>query len=232
MEIPLIILSHRGQEFLPDALRSINENLRGTVVPLVVDDSGDRHHYEWLDTVGLSWIPVKHGSNAGYLEAMKTAWRVAQAACRQSESPYFMLWEEDFLLTRSVPVERIVTVLEGNPLVAGLNLQRQPVYKIERRLGYMESHQRRGYGLARRRTAGVDWVSRHSPFTTNPGLFRKEVTETAWPTRAEADAVQGGAEPAMSVALRKAGWQFGWYGLWNTQMTEHIGHTMKSGHGY
>ena len=232
--VPLILLSHRKDEFLPRALRSIRERLSGVGEIIIVDDSGDADHINWLDEMGESFTVVDIDGNAGYLKAMETVFEVARDACDLRGSSYAVLWEEDFILRRKVSVEAMIEVLEApeNSGVAQLNFQRQPVYKVEKRLGYMESHMRRGYNLKQRTTNGRRWVSRAKPFTTNPGVIRRDVLDEVWPSRETADQTSGGAEPAMSRALERNGWSFGWYGPWNTAVVQHVGDDMKTGTGY
>lgn len=230
---PLVVLSHRKQEFLPRALVSLRRNISGVTDVIVVDDSGDPEHHQWLDAHGLQFSVVDPSGNAGYLAAMNLVWGTALAAADRAGVDYAMLWEEDFLLTRSVDTRSMSTVLQKSPNLANLNLQRQAVYPIERRFGYMESHARRGYRLTPRRTGDTAWVRRERPFTTNPGLISAAVLDdTGWPTRAECAGVEGGAEPAMSERLESQGYYFGWLGSWDQPQTRHIGLRRKTGTGY
>lgn len=227
--VPLVILSHRKREFIESCIDSITHYARGITDVIIVDDSGDFDHHRWLDDHGLQFTVVDPQCNAGYLAAMNRVWEVAETL----DAKHVLLWEEDFLLTKPIHTEDLCGVMLDNPDLAQLNLQRQSVYRIERRFGYMESHRRRGYGLQERTEPnGIHWVSRRRPFTTNPGLLNAEVLRTSWPSRYEADRVPGGAEPAMSQMLERMGWTFGWYGAWNTPFTQHIGTEMKTGKGY
>lgn len=234
--IPLIILSHRKREFLETALESIYANLHGVGEIVVVDDSGDTEHHRWLmRQKDYGWISSSPNmENVGYLRAMQTVWETGRTLARDAESDFVMLWEEDFVLTREVDLDDMAAIMRHNNRLAQLNLQRQAVYRIERRFGYMESHRRRGYGLSvvKDNPHKIPWVQRNKPFTTNPGLIRREVLNINWPSRDLSDRVQGGAEPAMSQILEWHRWSFGWYGEWNTPYTEHIGTIMKTGKGY
>jgi len=226
---PVIILSHRRREFLETAVASLREHAVGITDVIVVDDSGDPEHHAWLDVHGYQYsLSSPDARHVGYLGAMQTLWETA----RETYSDYVLLWEEDFVLTREIDTAEMAKVLDFDCALAQLNLQRQPVYRIERRLGYMQSHQRRGYDLRTGSTEDVHWVRRARPFTTNPGMIRREVLEIDWPSREEADTVAGGAEPAMSKRLERRGLHFGWLGLPNTPYTEHVGTEMKSGKGY
>lgn len=230
---PLIVLSHRGNMFLPQTLASIKHYARGITDVIVVDDSGDPEHHQWLDDHGYQFSTTSvTGESVGYLEAMRVVWFVAQTQADAVGAEYVMLWEEDFQLRRALDTAHMRTVMDANAGLAHLNLQRQPCYRIERQFGYMESHQRRGYGLARMSDEGVDWVARQTPFTTNPGLIRREALDIEWPTREVADATEGGAEVAMSNVLEADEWYFGWLGTWNTPHTRHVGDTRKTGIGY
>lgn len=227
--IPLIILSHRKREFLETALESIYANMHGVGEIVVVDDSGDAEHRRWLMRQDIEWVCSSPSmENVGYLRAMQTVWETGRTLARDAESDFVMLWEEDFVLTRKVDLASMRDIMLDRPAMAQLNLQRQPVYRVERRFGYMESHQRRGYELL----DDGDCITRMRPFTTNPGMIRHEVLSINWPSREESDRVRGGAEPAMSLKLEADEWYFGWYGKWNTPYTKHIGTTMKTGKGY
>lgn len=226
---PCIILSHRRAAFLEDTVASLRAHAQGITDVIVVDDSGSPDHHDWLLSSGYKHaFSSPNRTNVGYLGSMQTVWEVA----RSLDAEYVLLWEEDFHLTTRVDVEQMACVVEYSPTLAQLNLQRQAVYKIERRVGYIESHARRGYGVRRRETEDIAWIERCKPFTTNPSLVRSEVFKIDWPTRAEADQVAGGAEPAMSLRLEQRGYTFGWLGQPNKPQTRHVGIEMKSGRGY
>lgn len=226
--VPLIILSHRKQEFIEQCIESIRDNATGITNVIVVDDSGDPEHHEWLDSHGYQYSAVHLWENRGYYEAMQRVWEVAVHEADKARTEHVMLWEEDFLLTRPLNVLDMRDIMLDRPALAQLNLQRQAVYRVERRFGYMESHRRRGYGL----DDMGDYVIRERPFTTNPGLINREVLDVEWPSREECNNISGGAEPAMSLKLESDHWYFGWYGKWNTPHTKHIGTALKTGKGY
>lgn len=229
---PLIILSHRKRRFIEQAVASLRGRAVGITDVIVVDDSGDHGHHQWLDDHGYQYTVVDPRHRAGYLRAMTQVWCTAKGLADETGSEYVMLWEEDFLLTHRVDLRQMALVMERNDGLAHLNLQRNPVYPIEKRYGYMESHNRRGYMLSRNNDDGLDWVARMTPFTTNPGLIRREVLDIDWPSREVCDNTDGGAEPAMGKAIEEENWYFGWFGKWNTPHTMHVGHARKSGTGY
>lgn len=231
--VPLVLLSHRRREFLETALDTIHTNLAGFSDIVIVDDSGDEDHYDWLDGhFNGSYSIVRYGENAGYYEAMQRVWSVAAEMADEAGVGYAMLWEEDFHLIKPVDISDMVKVMGAHSALAQLNLQRQPVYRVEHQYGYMQSHERRGYDLSNEHDRGVDWVSRMRPFTTNPGLIRREVLDIDWPSREECDNIEGGAEPAMSLRLESDDWYFGWLGRYNKPATFHVGHQRKTGKGY
>lgn len=231
---PLVLLGHRRQQFLERTLASLRQYAHGITDVIVVDDSGDPDHWDWLDDHGYQFSVAGVSGNVGYYNAMQMVWKVARDIADEAGSEYVMLWEEDFWLRRSLSVHDMATVMDasGNERLAQLNLQRQAVYRIEKRYGYLESHQRRGYGLTRNSDAGLPWVGRARPFTTNPGLIRREVLDIDWPTREVCDEVEGGAEPAMSLLLESHQWWFGWFGKWDVPHVQHVGIERKTGHGY
>lgn len=228
MDYPMILLSHRKREFLETALSSLRDFCSGTDSLIIVDDSGDGEHRKSLLRDGYDVrCSSPDGSAVGYLGAMQTVWEIAR-----QQGTHVMLWEEDFVLTKPLDVRDLATLLDTHETLAQVNLQRQAVYAVERRLGYMQSHARRGYGIVRQTTAGIPWVRRRCPFTTNPGMVRREVLDYDWPTRVECDATPGGAEPAMSRLLESEGYAFGWLGRVNEPHTLHNGSIMKTGKGY
>lgn len=232
---PLVLLSHRKTQFLERTLSTLRQHARGISTVTIVDDSGDREHHDWLLNSGHDFSVVNPTANLGYLSAMKVMWDIARYRADEEKASHVLLWEEDFHLMKWLSLYDMATIMDNpeNKRLAQLNLQRQMVYRVERRWGYMESHQRRGYGLTRMLDpGGQHWVRRLRPFTTNPGLIRREVLDVDWPQRHEADAVQGGAEPAMSVILEQQDWHFGWFGYWNKPHTHHVGMQLKSGIGY
>lgn len=228
---PAIVLSHRKRKFIEPVVGSMRKKIANLGEIVVVDDSGDHEHHEWLADHGYHMTVSSPDSSAvGYLDAMQTVWKVGRRLAEQTG--YVLLWEEDFTVTSPFDVDDMHHVFAEHPALAQLNLQRQPVYRVERRYGYMESHQHRGYRIRAQDTYGIRWVSREKPFTTNPSLVPAEIFDIDWPTRAECDAVDGGAEPAMSLKLESLGYYFGWYGRWNTPQTRHAGTEMKTGKGY
>lgn len=231
--VPVIILSHRKREFLPQAVSSLRNMGHGITDVIVVDDSGDDKHHAWLDDHGYQFSTTSvTGESVGYLEAMRLVWFVAQTQADAAGVESVLLWEEDFIATRKFSTSHMRTLLHLDPRLASLNLQRQPVYKIEKRFGYLESHQRRGYDLKSRFDSGIKWIERRTPFTTNPGLVRRSVLDIDWPSRELCDQVEGGAEPRMSADLETMGYHFGWLGAWNCSQTQHIGNDRKTGTGY
>lgn len=232
---PLVLLSHRKQEFIGRTMWGLRELGKGITDVIVVDDSGDTEHHDWLDDHGFQFSIVDPHENKGYLHAMNVVWEAARRLCDEQGTDYAVLWEEDFRLVKPVDFRDLAYVMDEVPWMAQLNLQRQPVYRVERQHGYLESHQRRGYELSDVHNLDGRWyLERKRPFTTNPGMIRREVLDIPWPPREACDMVDGGAEPAMSLVLEgsEPSWGFGWYGEWNTPHTQHVGTDMKSGTGY
>lgn len=231
--VPVVILSHRKREFLPRAIQSLRTYGHGITDVVVVDDSGDAEHHRWLDDHGYQYSLTHAGEgHKGYLQSMNVVWTAARRLADAAGVESVLLWEEDFIATRMFSTAHMRMLLHLNQRLAQVNLQRQSVYNVEKRFGYMESHQRRGYGLKARFDQNVPWVERRTPFTTNPGLIRRTVLDVDWPPRALCDQIEGGAEPAMGMDLEHMGYHFGWLGPWNTPYTRHIGDDRKSGIGY
>ena len=231
--IPLIVLSHRRGQYLPKTLRNLRSYFAGVDRPIVVDDSGSATHHRMLDAEGIQFSAVNPERNAGYLKAMKRVWEVAGEECDRRGVDYVALGAAAFPLTVTVHAGDGTCSMGTRPELAQLDVPRQPDYRIGRTRGYRESHSAGGYVLDRASVNTFHIVTRRRPFTTNPSIVSLDaILSCEWPTREEADAVEGGAEPAMSLVMESQGWGFGWWGPWNSRFTHHVGHARKSGTGY
>lgn len=110
MKIALVIVSDRGDKYLPMCIEAIDKYLPGDLVEIFVDDSEHR--------LGMAGA-VRQGFHRALEAGADYAWWM----------------EEDFLLTEPVALDRMVDILEDNPRLAQLVLKRQPWSPEEKAAG-------------------------------------------------------------------------------------------------
>ncbi len=134
--------------------------------------------------------------------------------------------EDDFILTRDVPVRDMVGVMDLRPRLVQMALLRQPWNDREKAAGGIVQM---NPDLFTDVTDGVDsWLEHSWCFTTNPHLFRRSlITEgPPWPTGPESEGHYG-LNLFANPTKRAAYWGARDSGEW----CEHIG-TTRVGTGY
>lgn len=227
---PLIVLSNRREEYLPQALLSIGEHTGEWWAPDVhiVDDSGDPAWRALLlakfgDRVTVHTVD---DSPVGYTKAMQRVWALG----RELDSRVFLL-EEDFVFVEHFDITHLHQILDANKRLAQVALLREPWYPIESRRGVMDAQQQRVD--RERKDAGrahTTWVwhdyphtfrSHDAGFTCNPSLINAAAFDVDWP-----DGEQ--TETAMGNRLIGRDFRFAWMPLPGTRhgaITRHVGAT-------
>ena len=159
--IGVVVVSDRGDLYLPDCMRNLDE-----FVPhlprRVVDDSDHR---------------------LGLAGAAQAAWNIA----RDENWEYLLHWEEDFRTSQPLPLLDMQHALERFPNVSQIVLKRQPWSTEEKQAGgIIEMHPDmyeeasvfgRGYRISLHRRI----------FSLNPCLIPRRVLELGWPKGNEAE---------------------------------------------
>lgn len=197
------------------------------------DDSGDPAFGLWLtdrfEPIGFRVHLT--GSRSGFGGAIRSAWDLLR---RESSARFVFHLEDDFVPKRTVPVSQMIMILDENPDLVNLALRRQPWNDRESLAGGIVEQHPEAY-VDRRRWLGedeggpgvVEWLEHRLFFTTNPGLYRRSLIESAdWPTGLR-------SEGRFSLdLLTDDRIRFGYFGSRDSgEAVEHIGHE-RVGIGY
>lgn len=151
MNVALVVITNRGDKYLPRMLESLEQN-----VP-----------YEWSDVVTVDDSVSKLGGAA----SVQRAWYMVE---HLHPSPdYVFHVEEDWLFNEPVDIDGMISILEADPWLAQVVLRRDPA-RGEGPQGYIGNNptaytQRAGY------------LEHRQGFWLNPCLYPTRVTYTGWP---------------------------------------------------
>lgn len=154
---------------------------------IIINDSADEEFTAWLDEQFPEWEKVHHSTRRGFGGAIQSGWD-------HVETDWVFHLEDDFLFGRQqdesfvtvpIPASDMIKVLEARgPNLIQLALKRQPWNDEEREAGdlmrvhpeswdeqiaYVDNHY------------PVSWCEQRMFFTTNPSIYRGELTEHGWP---------------------------------------------------
>lgn len=144
---------------------------------VVVDDSMDEGHHEFVDQLCHWDLHITSGTKMGFSGAIFAGW----AALSGLGEEYIFHLEDDFVINRHIPLKWMQGILERNPRVQQLALKRQPWAPEEKAAGgfvemYPEAYTERFDG-----ETGMAWFDQKLFFTTNPSLYRSELIQDGWP---------------------------------------------------
>lgn len=156
--IGLVVISDRGDLYLPDCLRSVAVNVDYSFGFTTVVD--DREH------------------RLGMAGAVREGWgRALAAGC-----DFVLHWEEDFLAAGPVDLDDLVAVLDRAPYLAQVVLKRQPWSPEEHAAGGIIECNPDDYTQD-----DGGWVEHERIFSLNPCLIPRNVLELGWPDGNEAE---------------------------------------------
>lgn len=175
MKYALCLLTSPGRDTVERTLRSFAEKVSPRPSELLCYSDG-------LTTLppllyeGMQWRGKVAKWQGGFCRATRALWEHAATA----ESPWIFWLEDDFEFTRAFDLNNLALVLEHEPRVAQMALYRNPVNEQEIAAGgyiaeHPEEYERRGAG------SRLPWFEHRHHFTTNPSLFRRDLTSYDWP---------------------------------------------------
>lgn len=166
----VLVGTYRKRQHIEDCLRSMDEHLKGVSDVVLVDDSGDDAHRQWLAQYGK--VIEVGGENMGYTKAMRV---LSEAA----EGKHAFILEEDFTFLEDVHLDELNEILWHRYYLAQIALLRGPHFPIEHQFGgVIEALKFKGHQFTE--VYGV--IEQYATFTMNPSLVRGEVWSAGWPT--------------------------------------------------
>ncbi len=182
MRVTVLVITDGRKECLMQTMRAMYQNLHGPVDEvIIVDDSGDRVYGSWLDAMYEDRAAiVHHETRRGFGGAIRSGWATVVGA------DWVFHLEDDFVLSRPVPLMKMIATLAGNPHLVQMALRRQPVNAEEIAAGGVIERWPAEY-VERTDTKG-SWLEHRLFFTTNPSLYRYSLTALGWPEEARSEA--------------------------------------------
>lgn len=208
------------QRTVPSALATLDGPITSK---MIFDDSGDPAYRAWLERTFPDFTIAYHPSGRqGFGGAIREAW----SYCRHLDERFIFHLEDDFLFNREVPLSDLVAVLESNPHLVQLALRRQPWNDVERAAGGVIETHPEAYTEATDED-GRRWLEHRLFFTTNPGVYRTDLTwRHPWPRGLRSEVV------FTNNLLRSPRVRFGYWGARDSgEWVEHIGEE-RHGTGY
>lgn len=213
--ITAVVVGNGRPDCLARTVKSLRDYLPRLDAYVMVDDSGDPDHHQFIRDRYTDFHLVLHPENRGMAAAVQAAWNTALAI----GSDYIWHNEDDMELITEIPITRACQYLSERPDLAQLMFRRQPLNPEE---------QREGCVLAATCNHATDWSIDHPDYTTqnwifslNPCVIPRRVLELGWPS----GPLGVGNESGMTKKLLAAGCTFGAWGhpLDGQQHVEHIG---------
>lgn len=178
--IAVTVMTDGRDELLAQTVESLLANVTGPITRLTIyDDTGDQDHHAFLqDTYGpegfgVIWHPAGRQGFGGAIRTVR-AW-----LDENTDEPWQMSSEDDFVFERNVDLAAMVRVMEERPYLTQMALVRQAWNEQEIQAGGLLEANPCAYS---QHTDGVNWWLQHRLYwTTNPSLFRRSLLSLGWP---------------------------------------------------
>lgn len=212
----LLVMTDGRDDCLDETLHSVDRQLGGPFTHRVInDDTGDPTHATALGARYPGYEVLSGTRRRGFGGAIQYAWDQIKS---RIESHVFHL-EDDFTFNEPVDVRAMAYVLDANPQLTQMALQRQPWNVDEITSGHIIDPA----DCTERNTGGFVWLEHREFFTTNPCVYRRTLCEKGWPDGNE-------SEDQFGIALFQDPMKTS--GYWsNKPLVSHIG-AHRAGIGY
>lgn len=202
------VLTDGRAELLQQTLESFAENVTGQIGQrFIVNDSGDSDYTSWLRSSFAGFTVIHHQARRGLAGAVQSVWHTAV----ETDCDYLFHLEGDWTFNDRIDLDELVTVLDANPHLAEMVLQRQPLTGVEVMAGGVAA----GWD-----DTGKGWVEEDDIFSLNPCLIPRRVLEVGWPS----GELGVGNEAGMTKRLIERGYRFGFWGeCLSPAQVHHIG---------
>ena len=178
----LLVMTDGRLDCIQQAIESARDNLLGEVTYKVIhDDTGDETHRDRLREMFPDFTVIGQPTRQGFGGAIQSAW----AHIRARSEMYVFHLEDDFVFNEPVWLYEMQRVLVRNPSLIQLALRRQPWNDAERAAGgIVEQHPEHYHDVS---DGSAHWLEHRRFFTTNPSIYRRQLTEKRWPDGAESE---------------------------------------------
>ncbi len=183
----MIMTDGRGK-YLEESIRSLPKLKPAFTHAVIHDDSGDPEYADWLkEQYGYRFTIYSTGQRSGFAGAYNSAWRWLR---ENNTNDWIFFTEDDFVYTRPVMLNSMISVMRNNPNLAQMALRRQPWNDIERAAGGIVEALPEAYTD---KTDGTNnWLEHRMFFTTNPSLIRDTLIHARdWPKEDHSEGIFG-----------------------------------------
>lgn len=144
---------------------------------IIINDAADEAYAQWLDGNFADWERVHHDRRRGFGGAIQSGWS-------QVETDWVFHLEDDFLFQERLDPTGMIEILQyRGPSLIQLALKRQPWNSEEAAAGDLMLVHPEAWDCQSlpKGSATVRWSEQRLFFTTNPSIYRREITEIGWP---------------------------------------------------
>jgi hypothetical protein len=175
MNLHLLIVTDGRNGYLERTLSSIPTAVWASVSSTTaIENSGSQSHCSWLQQRLPHAEVCCFDRKLGFGGAIQAGWSKVPAA-----ATHVLHLEDDFLFETAVDVEWMAATLDANPHLAQLVLKRQAWNDEEKEAGGIVEC---WPDLYEEVEASGGWYTQHRLyFSTNPCMYRRELTERGWP---------------------------------------------------
>ena len=203
------------------SLASLAEQVNGRIVQRVVYSDWGPEYQAQLEAIATKFgFYVVGDGHHGYTASMQRMWRYL---AKRGKGEYVFQTEDDFTFLRAIDLGALIEGLSEHPNVAQIVLLRGAYYprEFERGgiLGWPES------SFEKVGANGTSLLLHRNFWSANPGLFRRSLTATPWPTGSSSERLFG------DILLRDPELRFAFWGDGSAPAIEHIG-DVKAGSVY
>ena len=205
--------------YLRESLTSLNDRVTGPIVQRVVYSDWAGHRDELVAIAEEEGFYVVGEGHHGYTGARRRLWAYL---AKRARGAFIFATEDDFMYDRDVDLEPMIATLEENPDLRQLALLRGPYYPRELEAGGVLQTLQTPHELVNHREH--PFVAHRDHFTANPSLFRRSLTDVAWPDGKSSERLFG------ETVLRDPSARFAYWGTGDPWIS-HIG-AVRAGSSY
>jgi hypothetical protein len=180
MSVLLLVMTDGRRNCIEQTIPAALRNLNGEITRKIIhDDSGDSYYQAWLAQTFPDFEIIRTPTRAGFGGAIESAWMYLRLTAESDDCRFLFTLEDDFVLEREVPLDRMSRLLDRQPHLAQLVLKRQPWNPDEQAAGGIIEQHPDDYTDC---YEGTDqWVEHRRFFSTNPNLARRSICWRGWP---------------------------------------------------